>query len=472
MEAGMRHRIILPAVLIAISSAGAQTTTAPDALAEGRRIEAEMKKLQEGPGVKEIFELSKKIDELRSKSSREMNALYNQIGKLQESAAYKEYEEKFNALSAKLNAASEADRKKLAEAARQLYQSRHAELQKLAVRDLPGARALGLDVLSYPRVDGSTSTQPLAAIVAARVLGVSYEWAYPEPTGWMYTRAPGIPPRFDMMPGGADSRYYPGDMDLDIAASRTYAAGNTPREERIAKIINGLMAKNSNTHDAYVHLIDGECDINLTARPPSADESKAAQEKKVEIELIPIATDALVFIVHQDNPVKNLTLEQLKGIYQRTITRWKEVGGTELAIRPFLREPNSGSRELFDTLFFRTPTDEAYQRATGELYAGSMGGPYNRVTREPEGIGYSVYYYEHFMALSPYTRNLAINGIEPTPGTLADGKYPLASPVYAAVRKSDAPDSAGRKLAAYLISPEGQALVRESGYVPAKRAGQ
>ncbi|HVT82512.1 MAG TPA: hypothetical protein VHM90_17860, partial [Phycisphaerae bacterium] len=177
----MRHRIILPAVLIAISSAGAQTTTAPDALAEGRRIEAEMKKLQEGPGVKEIFELSKKIDELRSKSSREMNELYNQIGKLQESAAYKEYEEKFNALSAKLNAASEADRKKLAEAARQLYQSRHAELQKLAVRDLPGARALGLDVLSYPRVDGSTSTQPLAAIVAARVLGVSYEWAYPEP---------------------------------------------------------------------------------------------------------------------------------------------------------------------------------------------------------------------------------------------------------------------------------------------------
>lgn len=467
----MQLRIGLSALLLAGSVALGQTAPAAnDPAAERQRITNEMKKLQDAPGAKEVYDLSKKLDEMRSASSREQNVIYEEMRKLQTSEAYKEYEKKYNELAAKLNEVSDAERKKIADAAKQLYQARHAELQRLVAKDLPGAKGLGFDVLTYPRVDGSTSTQPLAAILAARVLGVGYEWAYPEPTGYLYTRAPSIPSPYDMVASGRD--YYSGSNDFDMAASRTYASGKTDREARIASMINGLFAKNSNTHDAYVHLIEGTCDVNFTARPPSADEAKLAAEKKVEIELIPIATDALVFFVNKDNPVKGLTLEQLRAIYEIKTTKWNDLGGEEKAIRPFLREPNSGSRELFDTLFFKTPTDDTYRRATSELYAQSMAGPYNRVTQEKDGIGYSVYYYEHFMALSPQTRNLAINGVEPNAETLANGKYPLASPVYAAVRKSDARDSAGRKLAAYLSSPEGQMVVREAGYVPARGARQ
>jgi len=460
----MRYPTILSLIVVLPLCALAQTGGTPT---EAQRIEAEMKKLQEEPGVKEVFDLSKKITELRGKSNQQENELYQQMDKLEQSDAYKQYAEKYNALAAKLEAVSEADRNKLKEAARQLYQSRHEELQKLATRDLPGARALGLDVLSYPRVDGSTSTQPLAAILAARVLGVTYEWAYPEPSGWLYQRAPAIPERFTFAAAALD--YSRADLDLNIAASRTYATGKGARDERIAAMINAVFAKNSNTHDAYVHLIEGSCDVNFTARPPSPDETKLAKEKNAEIELIPIATDALVFIVNNDNPVKSLTTDQLKSIYQLNTTGWKALGGNEGAIRPVLREANSGSRELFDALFFPTPTDENYRRATGSLYVGSMGGPYNVITTDKMGIGYSVYYYEHFMALSPYTRTLAVNGIEPNAETLASGKYPFAAPVYVAVRKSDAADSPGRKLAGYLASAEGQAIVRESGYVPVKR---
>ena len=220
-----------------------------------------------------------------------------------------------------------------------------------------------------------------------------------------------------------------------------------------------------------MHVVEGACDLNLTARPPSDDESRLARDKHVELDVVPIALDALVFLVHRDNPVKSLTLDQLQSIYRLKTTQWPDLGwknSKESKILPLFRETNSGSRELFDSLVMSTPTDDEFKQATANLYVYGMGGPYNQLTQHPHGIAYSVYYYEHFMALSPETRTLAINGVEPTAETMANGKYPLRAPVYAVVRKSDLADSPGRKLLRYLTSPEGQSLLRESGYVPVK----
>jgi phosphate transport system substrate-binding protein len=70
------------------------------------------------------------------------------------------------------------------------------------------------------------------------------------------------------------------------------------------------------------------------------------------------------------------------------------------------------------------------------------------------------------MALSPYTRTVAIDGVEPTADTIASGKYPYACDVLAAYREDQALESPAMKLLHWLLSPEGQAVVRESGYVP------
>ena len=72
------------------------------------------------------------------------------------------------------------------------------------------------------------------------------------------------------------------------------------------------------------------------------------------------------------------------------------------------------------------------------------------------------------MALSPYTRTLAIDGVEPGPDSIASGKYPYTSEVFAAYRADQPPDSAAMKLLHWLLSSEGQSVVRESGYVPIK----
>jgi phosphate transport system substrate-binding protein len=234
-------------------------------------------------------------------------------------------------------------------------------------------------------------------------------------------------------------------------------------------MINSLLATSSNTHDAYVNLIEGRCDLNLTTRAMSTDEAKLAGDKGVKIKLQPIAHDALVFIVNQKNPIKSITSQQIQRIYAEEIKNWEELGVTNQPIRALWRERNSGSRELFDALVTKDqqPIPEPKNRWVG-MFSDSMGGPFNRVTQDAQSLGYSIYYYEHYMALSPYTRMVAINGIEPTPETILSGKYPYVADVYAAYRADEPAGSPAMKLLEWLLSPEGQATVRESGYAPVK----
>jgi ABC-type phosphate transport system substrate-binding protein len=95
-----------------------------------------------------------------------------------------------------------------------------------------------------------------------------------------------------------------------------------------------------------------------------------------------------------------------------------------------------------------------------------MGHPYSKLTMDRDGIAYSIHYYERFMAASPYTRSLAIDGVEPTAESIASGAYPWMTRVYVAWRDGEPEDGRPMQLVRWLLSPEGQAVVRESGYVP------
>ena len=239
-------------------------------------------------------------------------------------------------------------------------------------------------------------------------------------------------------------------------------------------MINGLLAANSNTHDAFVHLIDGSTDLVINVRGPSESERKLAADKGVRIEVTPIAKDAVVFIVNKNNPVQSLTADQIRGIYRHEIKRWPHLGWeTTEELTPYVRERDSGSRELFDRHVMKAPptpdADATHERdRPRRLYSYSMAGPFNQVSTDDGGIGYSVWYYAHFMALSPYARTLAVDGVEPTAETITSGAYPFVVPVVAACRADAPADGAARKMLDWLLSDEGQAIVRESGYVTAR----
>ena len=217
------------------------------------------------------------------------------------------------------------------------------------------------------------------------------------------------------------------------------------------------------THPGYVALSERRADFCLLARRPSAAEQAAAKERSVTFDVRPVALDAFVFLAHRANPVKGLSTEQLKKIYTLDILDWKEVGGHDRPIRAYQRNETSGSQQLMRSVFVKgTPI-----RKPGRgLVRDGMGGPFGALTGDQDGIAYSVYFYEHFMAASPYTRALAVDGVEPTSETIRSRKYPYVTEVYAVIRKDEPEDSGARKLRDWLLSGEGQAVVAESGYVP------
>jgi phosphate transport system substrate-binding protein len=95
-----------------------------------------------------------------------------------------------------------------------------------------------------------------------------------------------------------------------------------------------------------------------------------------------------------------------------------------------------------------------------------MMGPINRLSEDRDGIGYSVYFFEEFMAPNEEIKLVKVDGILPSYDSIAARKYPFTTEVYAVVRKDLADSSGAFQLRDWLLSPEGQKVVAKSGYVP------
>jgi phosphate transport system substrate-binding protein len=224
----------------------------------------------------------------------------------------------------------------------------------------------------------------------------------------------------------------------------------------------GESVPSSGTHDSFAALTAGDADVILVARAPSADEETAAAAAGVSFEVEAVAWDGFVFIVNASNPVKDLTLDQIRGIYAGEITNWSQVGGADLAIQPYQRDATSGSQELMIQLVMGDlPMIEA-----PELVEFSMSGPFEEIARDEAGIGYSVYYYaDNDMAfVGSAVEMIAFEGVLPTAQTIAHGDYPLVTEVYAVIRAGDG--GSARAFFDWLTTDDGQQAVAATGYVP------
>ena len=166
----------------------------------------------------------------------------------------------------------------------------------------------GITTDTYPKVDGSTSTDPLQKIIACKLLGCNYYWRQ------------------------------------ELASNGTWAI--QPDYEDIPYSFFADRIKTSQTHNSFINLIDKNADLILSARKMSEDEKAYAANAGVTLIETPIALDAFIFIANPGNPVKALTTKQIQDIYMGNITNWKEVGGSDAKINPYVRNANSGSQEL------------------------------------------------------------------------------------------------------------------------------
>ena len=278
---------------------------------------------------------------------------------------------------------------------------------------------------SYPHVDGSTSTLPLQVMIACTILEVRCAWT---------------------------------EGDFFDTTRRIAPVDNLMASEQNEAIFN---LNHSGTHGAYMNLIEKQADLILVAREPSRDELAAAETERLSLDAQPVALDAFVFLVHVDNPVESLSLEQLRDIYTGKITNWSEVGGFDAEIHTYQRNANSGSQELMEKLVMR---GEGMLNSP-DMILLSMMGPFSAIRDDPQGIGYSVYFYAANIFPEEQVKMIAIEGIGPASATIARRTYPLVTEVYAVLREDTPVGRSARILRDWLHSNEGQQAVKASGYV-------
>ena len=247
-----------------------------------------------------------------------------------------------------------------------------------------------------------------------------------------------------------------------VASDYDELRGTEGKKADLCKQINELTASHG-TDKAYVKLIEGNTDLILVARVPSPDELQLMKQGSVELDHRPVALDAFIFLVNEKNPVTNLTLAQIRDIYCGIITNWRQVGGIDAKITPYQRTRNSGSQELMRSLVMK---DRKMIHAPELLTGTLMHSPFLAIGDDVHGIGYSVYFYGEYMApLSP-VKSCAVNGVLPTSVNIRNRKYPLVTEVFVVVRRDLPPDHEALRLRDWLLTPEGQSVVEESGYVP------
>jgi phosphate transport system substrate-binding protein len=227
----------------------------------------------------------------------------------------------------------------------------------------------------------------------------------------------------------------------------------------------GNPPKHNTTPNAYSNLCRGNSDIIFVTRP-SENELVEARERGIELEVIPIVKDALVFLANAENPVDGATLSQIRDIYVGKIKNWKTLGGLDEEIIAYQRPDGSGSQTLMTELLMNgiepmyPPTDWLIE-AMGMLIEVVANFENSR-----DAIGYSVFYYVNDMYASDRFKLLAVDGIKPTRDTITRGEYPLEDYYYAVIRKNEPAGNPVRKLVAWLLTDEGQDVAASAGYIP------
>ena len=230
-------------------------------------------------------------------------------------------------------------------------------------------------------------------------------------------------------------------------------------QDQVADLINF-----SRTTQSYRNLMEGSADLLLAAEP--APEVLAELEAGDKWLLTPFATDALVFVVNRDNPVDNLTTEQVQKIYTGEITNWSQVGGEDMDIIPFQRNKEAGSQTMFEKLvmdgldLMDPPTDWTSDSMMGLLEA------VREYDNTPAAMGYTVYYYANDMKMAKGLKVLSIDGVAPSAEAIRAGDYPFLNPYFVAIAKDTAEDSPTRILYDWVLGPDGQKLAQLEGYVP------
>jgi phosphate transport system substrate-binding protein len=215
-------------------------------------------------------------------------------------------------------------------------------------------------------------------------------------------------------------------------------------------------------------LISGTCNIAMSSRnikQKEIDQDKAKGHTPVEIK---VALDGIAVVVNPKNPVGKLTLDQLAGIFSGKIKNWKDLGGQDTKIVVLSREVNSGTHVYFkEHVLRKNDPNSTEEFSPGALMLSSSQAIADEVSGNIAAVGYyGMGYISSKQKAVAVSKDDKSEYIEPTIDNVVKNLYPISRPLFFYV--NDECQGLTRKFIDFTLSPEGQAIVKETDFVPIK----
>lgn len=235
--------------------------------------------------------------------------------------------------------------------------------------------------------------------------------------------------------------------------------GSTSMEKVIGALSESYMAANKDVTVNYnptgsgagiTAVQEGTCDIGLSSRALK-DEEKAAGLKETVL-----AYDGIAIIVHPDNPVSDLSIEQIAKLYTGEITNWKDVGGSDAEVVLIGREAASGTRDGFESITGTKDKCQYRQELT------STGDVITAVSQNPDAIGYA-----SLAAIKDSVKALSVDGVTPSEATVKDGSYQVQRPFVLVTVEGKTLSAAAQSFFDYATSADAADIIAKAGAVAA-----
>lgn len=212
-------------------------------------------------------------------------------------------------------------------------------------------------------------------------------------------------------------------------------------------------------------LLNGQCDIADASRFPKDAEITIANTSGIEMIVHTVAKDGIIIIVHPDNPITQLTQQQITDIYNGTSTSWSDLGITLAidGIKVLERDENSGTHDYFNKVFLaKQEVDSSGLFAYGQYSSTSQ--LFEIVATEVNAIGYGGLGYLDDTIKAVEVDDGTGTYVAPSVPTVRDGSYPISRPLY--MITDGTPTGLVKDFIDFVMSYEGQSIVFYTGYIP------
>ena len=259
---------------------------------------------------------------------------------------------------------------------------------------------------------------------------------------------------------GSDSNSNTDNSDNNDSAAVTGTVstdGSTSMEKVIGALGESFMAANEGVEFTYnptgsgagiTAAQEGRCDIGLSSRALK-DEEKAGGLKETVL-----AYDGIAIIVNPENPVNDLTLDQIAKLYTGEITNWKDVGGNDAEVVLIGREAASGTRDGFESITGTKDKCQYRQELT------STGDVITAVSQNPDAIGYA-----SLASVKDSVKALNVDGVTPSEATVKDGSYKVQRPFVLVTMAGKELSPAAQAFFDYAISSDAASIIAKAGAV-------